>query len=251
MKKIRKLLSITVLGFLFTFAKAEVNMPNAFADLQKNSIFNTTSKKLNSINSYQSYLKFKKDIEKLVVFEPAQGYFILGSLYLKEFHFKNKTIYRNFDKALAYFYQSLKNGNKLAAYFIGLIEYRKGNVYKALYILQNTLNSLQKAPDNVTYSLLAKEYASIVLDKLRNDKNALQKAIFYLQKVNSNDKAAAYLLANLYYFKGPKYINLANRILSYACNTKNPQLHKICEENPYIKGNEINIRCPILRKQEK
>ncbi|WP_456469989.1 hypothetical protein [Caminibacter sp.] len=217
-----------------------------FSFLTANAINNANG---SEISTYRDYLKFKKEIEKTAVFEPARAYFILGTLYMKPFKFKEKTITPDLNKALMYFYKSLENGNKLAAYYIALLEYRRGNVYKALLVLEKTLNSIRNYKSSA-YTLLSTEYASIILDTQREDKTALKKAISYIEKVDAKNKTAAYLYANLLYFLGPEYTKKASEVLNYVCSTTNDkELKKKCETNPYIKGNKAEVQCPLLKQR--
>jgi len=234
--------------FLFSIIKAQITIPSKH--LSNIDLSNQISSSQKSIKTYSDYLEFKKSIEKMAVFEPSRVFFILGSLYMKEFKFKNKIIRPDLDKALIYFKKSFKNGNVLAAYYVSLLENKKGNIYESLIVLQKALHKL--SPKDKLYSIFAIEYASIVLDNLKDDKDSLKKAIGYIQNVDSRNYAAAYLLANLLYFLGPQYTQKASMLLNYACtNTRDKELLKQCQTNPYIKGNEIKINCPIASKQER
>jgi tetratricopeptide (TPR) repeat protein len=240
-----KKMFLTIISFSFVFANS-LNL-----NLIPSNTLNTTTSKENvgeSIKTYKDYLKFKEEIEKMAVFEPARAYFILGTLYFKSFKFKNKTIEPDLNKALEYFYKSFKHGNKLSAYYIALIEYNKGNVYKALMVLDNALKDIKDYKNNI-YSLLSIEYASIVLDTLRDDKDALNKAIKYIENVDISNDVAAYLYANLLYFSSAKNVDKASKVLNYVCtHTKNKEIKKMCDTNPYIKGNKVPVTCPMLKK---
>ena len=245
----KKILSVAVVAGVLS---ATTNFSEVTPSINTMAINNmkVTKQQQNAIKTYQDYLNFKNALNRMLVLQPAKASFILGSLYLKTFIFPSKTIMPNYNKALFYFKQSLEKGNYLAAYYIGLIENKRGNVYKALDVLQSTMNKIKK-PDTV-YNLLAIQYSSIVLDNLKNDKNAINKAIKYIEKVNANNDIAAYLFANLLYFSSPDNVKKASRILNYVCNkTKIKGLKKMCNTNPYIKGNEVPIHCPIFRKQER
>jgi len=240
-----------VFFFLFVFVTVMfADNSSIFSISALNALNTKTSVKQKEIKTYKDYQDFKNSLIRLSAIEPGRAFFILGTLYLKKFTFKNKTIYPNVNKALGYFYKSLGNGNNLAAYYIALLETSKGDIYQALNVLQNTLDNMNYA-DNV-YTLLSIEYSAIVLNYLRNDTNTINKAIKYMSKVNANNDVAAYLFANLLYFSSPDNLKKASEVLNYVCtNTKNKEIKRMCKTNPYIKGNKVPITCPFLKKQER
>jgi len=241
---------LTVFSFSLDFGLGNVDMSSQLSNSIKSSKLKGAK---DEIKTYSDYLKFKKDIEKMIVFEPAKGYFILGTLYMKKFVFPKKTIYPNIKKSIYYLEKSLENGNDIAAYYIALLKYKKeGEIYQSLLILKNTLNKMLKkgaAKTNI-YSLLAEEYASLILDTQKRDRSAIKDAMHYIEKVDYKNKIAAYLYANLLYFAGPKYTKQASMLLNYACSTtKDKELLKKCRTNPYIRGNKLKINCPIARSR--
>lgn len=252
MKLIKKFIigTVATTSVLFATVGNLSGLSNVMPTINNNINNNSNVIKQKTIKTYKDYQNFKNNLLKMYALQPAKASFILGTLYLKKFTFPKKTIMPNESKALFYFKQSLKKGNYLAAYYIGLIEYKNGNIYDSLSTLQNAMDKIKK--DNSTYDLLAIQYSSIILERLKNDKNAINKAIKYIVKVNANNDVATYLFANLLYFSSPDNVKKASRILNYICNkTKIKGLKKMCNTNPYIEGNEVPIHCPIFKRQER
>ncbi|MCK9549284.1 hypothetical protein [Aquamicrobium sp.] len=171
----------------------------------------------------------------------SQSGYSLGTLYLTDFKLEDGNIDKDIEKAKYFFNKSLNAGNYSAAYNLAMIDVYNKDYDSALMLLDNTLTITKEADaknnsEQMKYNrvFLASTFASIVLEHEYDNKEAVNKAILYLDQLASvKYPTTLFLLANLYNVRGDE--NKANLLLNMACgNTNNvtpdPQVRELCNK---------------------